>query len=154
MCVNWLTDTFSYLPCMLRAGVFAGRSLQDGALLTAAIWGVLVGLHLRVAAWWGWTSEHTPYSTRQPGEGAGCSGTRFPTVCLCGRFSKLLVSHFIPLCVWEEQAKTFKQTPYDDLWHEVDLGMSMAFAVCLCSQEEGLNITHTPVWSLQSNLRD
>lgn len=44
---------FSYLPCMLWAGVLARRSLQDGALLAAAIWGVLVGLHLRGAAWWG-----------------------------------------------------------------------------------------------------
>lgn len=41
----------SYLPSMLRAGVFARWSLQDGALLTAAIWGVLVGLHLQEAAW-------------------------------------------------------------------------------------------------------
>lgn len=34
-----------YLPRMLRTAVFARRSLQDCALLTAAIWGVLMGLH-------------------------------------------------------------------------------------------------------------
>lgn len=36
----------TYLPCMLRTAVLIRGSLQDGALLTAAVWGVLVGLHL------------------------------------------------------------------------------------------------------------
>lgn len=35
----------SYLPCMLWTAVLIRWSLQDGALLTAAVWGVLVGLH-------------------------------------------------------------------------------------------------------------
>lgn len=57
--VRLALTTLSYLPCMLRAAVLAGHGLQDGALLTAAIWGVLVGLHLRGAAWWvgGWVGE-------------------------------------------------------------------------------------------------
>lgn len=36
----------SYLPCMLRTAVLIRWSLQDGALLAAAVRGVLVGLHL------------------------------------------------------------------------------------------------------------
>lgn len=54
---------------MLRTAVLVRRSLQDGALLTAAVWGVLVGLHLLVGG------PDTPLSQETPGGGAECQNT-------------------------------------------------------------------------------
>lgn len=49
----------THLGCMLQTGVFGGRSLQDGALLTAAVWGMLARLHL----------DTPPYSKAGPAQG-------------------------------------------------------------------------------------
>lgn len=47
----------SYLSCMLKTAVLIRWSLQDRALLTAAVWGVLVSLHLPAG---GGVAEQTP----------------------------------------------------------------------------------------------
>lgn len=60
-----------YLPRVQRTGVPPGRRLQDGALLTAAVGRMLLGLHLV-----GWTSN-TPLTPREGGRTqASASGSR------------------------------------------------------------------------------